>query len=287
MADEQPGLGDYSLEAVRVFVRIRPLNKKELAENQKEFWETTETSMLEETTNGKRAYVYDRCFDPMASNSEVYDIVGKQLVTKAMGGFNGTVFTYGQTGSGKTWTMRGSADDPGMMRLCITDVFEYVNRNPKKEIIIKVSYMEVYNEEINDLLGIIAQPKTEDEKKIGKNLKIEIDDPVRGAIIKGLVEETVTSDQEMMDVLLRGEHNRSYALTEMNAESSRSHVIYRLMIEVKDEAEDPTSTTGRISYLNLVDLAGSERQKNTGTSGSTLKEGANINKSLLALVREF
>jgi hypothetical protein len=124
---------------------------------------------------------------------------------------------------------------------------------------------------------------------------------VRGAVIENLVEDIVRTPEEMLQVLKRGEVNRSYASTEMNAESSRSHVIYRLMIEVKDEAipDGPGSGGGlsfpqscggvssRVSYLNLVDLAGSERQKSTGASGSTLKEGANINKSLLALVSTY
>lgn len=171
--------GDSSAEAVRVFVRIRPLNSREKRENQVEAWEYNETSMLEETTNGIRAYVYDHCFGTNSCNKEVYDIVGRRLVMKAMEGFNGTVFTYGQTGSGKTWTMRGSPDDPGMMKLCISDVFEYVANHPKNEIIIKVSYMEVYNEQINDLLGSADS----------RDLKIVTDDPVRGAIIENLVEQ--------------------------------------------------------------------------------------------------
>ena len=176
------------------------------------------------------------------------------------------------------------------MTQCIRDVFDYVAAHPKNEIIVKVSYMEVYNEEINDLLGS-GGPDS-------KNLKILTDDPVKGAIIENLVEEIARSPDEMLSIMKRGETNRSYASTEMNAESSRSHVIYRLMIEVKDEVMPEDADSGgmvlpgsaaaggssRVSYLNLVDLAGSERQKSTGASGSTLKEGANINKSLLALV---
>lgn len=186
--------------------------------------------------------------------------------------------------------MRGCPEDPGMMTQCIRDVFDYVAAHPKNEIIVKVSYMEVYNEEINDLLGS-GGPDS-------KNLKILTDDPVKGAIIENLVEEIARSPDEMLSIMKRGETNRSYASTEMNAESSRSHVIYRLMIEVKDEVMPEDADSGgmvlpgsaaaggssRVSYLNLVDLAGSERQKSTGASGSTLKEGANINKSLLALV---
>ena len=137
--------------------------------------------------------------------------------------------------------------------------------------------IEVYNEEINDLL-----------QQGAVNLRILSEDPVKGAVIERLIEELVHTPQELLEVLQRGEANRSYGETKMNAESSRSHTIYRLVIEVNSIDTDENTgkriiASQRTSYLNLVDLAGSERQKSTGASGKTLKEGANINKSLLAL----
>lgn len=267
-------------EAVRVFVRIRPLNKRELAEKQTIGWNFNESSMLEDTPNGQRVYAFDHCFGPESTNQETYDIVGKPVVLKAMEGYNGTVFTYGQTGSGKTWTMRGSESDPGMMVLCIRDILEWIKAHPDITYSIRIAYLEVYNEEINDLLG--------EQGPASKNLKIVSEDAARGAVIGGLVEERAVSSEDFMTILQRGEASRSYASTNMNAESSRSHTIYRVSIDAKekgDPSEESTSgaSGGRTSYLNLVDLAGSERQKSTKAEGKVLKEGANINKSLLAL----
>ncbi len=285
--DETPDLDTD--EAIRVFIRVRPLNKREKTGNESFAWNFNKTALLEETQNGQRVYAYDRCYGPDDNNQIVYQEIGKPMVLKCMKGFNGTVFSYGQTGSGKTWTMRGNDDDPGMMMQCIDDIFEFIEVHPEKEYKLKVSYMEVYNEEINDLLG--------DGSPLSKNLKIIAEDNIRGASIGNLVEVEVSNGEEMMAALKRGEESRSYGSTIMNAESSRSHTIYRLIISTyePEEADDdddgllraPSESKEKepscVSYLNLVDLAGSERQKSTGASGSTLKEGANINKSLLAL----
>jgi centromeric protein E len=137
--------------------------------------------------------------------------------------------------------------------------------------------MEVYNEEINDLLGVPGPTS--------KNLRIVSEDAVRGAVIGGLVEEVCVTPNDFMEVLHRGEASRSYASTSMNAESSRSHTIYRVSIDVRHVDNDGSNDVSavRTSYMNLVDLAGSERQKSTNATGKTLKEGSNINKSLLAL----
>jgi len=171
--------------------------------------------------------------------------------------------------------MRGCESDPGMMILCIRDIMNWVKDHPQIKYTLKVSYLEVYNEEINDLLG----------EADAKNLKIVSEDSVRGAVIGGLVEEIAQTPEDFMAILKRGEASRSYASTEMNNESSRSHTIYRVTIESIDVPEDGTPPVGggKVAYLNLVDLAGSERQKSTKAEGKTLKEGSNINKSLLAL----
>ncbi len=169
----------------------------------------------------------------------------------------------------------GCDADPGMMVLCIRDIFEWVESHVHNQYTLQVSYMEVYNEEINDLLG---------EGPASKNLRIVSEDAARGAVIGGVVEEICRTPQDFNDLLKRGEASRSYASTSMNADSSRSHTIYRVAIEVKDiDVDEGPASTGRVSYLNLVDLAGSERQKSTNATGKVLKEGANINKSLLSL----
>ena len=148
-----------------------------------------------------------------------------------------------------------------MMILCVRDILDWIESHSHQRYVLRVSYLEVYNEEINDLLGD------------GKNLRIVSEDAARGAVIGGLVEEEVKSSQDFMEVLQRGEASRAYASTTMNDSSSRSHTIYRVAIEVTDIDEDDvddalTSSGGmggpsrqntvhsRVSYLNLVDLAG-------------------------------
>lgn len=218
---------------------------------------------------------------------------------KAMNGFNGCIFSYGQTGSGKTWSMMGCPEDPGITKRCVDDIFLHIElekkRNAEIQFTLKVSYLEVYNEEINDLLN--------DDQIKGRNLRITSDDPNKGGVqIGGLTERECDNANDILGVIEQGEKNRSYGATEMNANSSRSHTLYRLYIESSEEVEVDAGGPGefkavgakasggpatkpvvKVSYLNLVDLAGSERQKSTGAKGSQLKEGANINKSLLTL----
>lgn len=144
--------------------------------------------------------------------------------------------------------MRGSESDPGMMVLCVRDILEWVVKHPEHRYTLKVAYLEVYNEEINDLLG--------EQGPASKNLKIVSEDAAKGAVIGGLVEEIAKSAEDFMAILQRGEASRSYASTNMNAESSRSHTIYRVSIEARDATDPEDAQPQRVSYLNLVDLAG-------------------------------
>ncbi len=144
--------------------------------------------------------------------------------------------------------MRGCESDPGMMVLCIRDILEWVTKHPEHKYVLKVAYLEVYNEEINDLLG--------EQGPSSKNLKIISEDAAKGAVIGGLVEEVAKTAEDFMAILQRGEASRSYASTNMNAESSRSHTIYRVSIDVRDESSSDDTPPMRTSYLNLVDLAG-------------------------------
>ncbi len=290
-------MSDPDDDAIKVSVRIRPLNERELNANQKEGFEYSSNSLLEKTASGQKVYRFDHCFGPPTNNGECYDKVGRSLVLHAMDGFNATIFTYGQTGSGKTHSILGNDEDPGFIPRCIEDVFAYVDdRAGDADFDIRVSYLEVYNEEINDLLT---------EGDAGQNLRIVTEDPQKGAIIENLQEVKVGSRPEVFQVIAKGEEQRSYGSTQMNATSSRSHTLFRLVIESRttltfeggDDLPDDASSeftkltkqksaaggSTKLSYLNLIDLAGSERQKSTGAAGSQLKEGSNINKSLLAL----
>ena len=297
---------DKDLSGVRVIVRLRPLNTKELTNGQTVGWQYNNTTVLEQTPGGTKSYKYDRVLGPDSTNDQAYDSIAKQLVEKSLNGYNTTVFAYGQTGSGKTWTMMG--DDhgraPGIIPRSLEALFAHINQDKDRDYLLRCSFLELYNESINDLLN---------EDGTGKNLTIVADDPTKGAIIGGLREEVISSVADGMDLIELGNETRQVASTAMNARSSRSHTIYRIVLEAtKTEAalareaallatleaegegeEDETAfkSFGKkkeksntvVSYLNLVDLAGSERQTHTKAEGKQLKEGAAINKSLLAL----
>lgn len=290
-------------------VRLRPLNSREIAEDaalsspgsdssHSNSWAFNDATIVdEEYANGRRAYAFDRVFSPSSTNGEVYSQCAQRVVNMALLGFNGTVFAYGQTGSGKTYSMLGTGRDPGIVPRAVHDVFKHIegkqqrsgnNNNTATEFLVRVSYLEVYNEEINDLLQPVSRGK-------GRNLKILRDDPVKGAVIEGLIEEIVVSREQVLEVIARGEANRHYGATNVHSGSSRSHTIFRMVIESKTVADTATEGEGndspegsmeggvKASFLNLVDLAGSERQDSAGTSGERLREGGFINKSLSAL----
>ncbi|KAL5988290.1 hypothetical protein ACLOJK_036053 [Asimina triloba] len=189
--------------------------------------------------------------------------------------FSGTAFAYGQTSSGKTFTMNGSESDPGIIHLAIRDIFQGILMATDREFLIRVSYMEIYNEEINDLLA-------------PENHKLQIHESLdRGIFVAGLREEIVNSAEQVLRLIELGEVNRHFGQTNMNIRSSRSHTIFRMVIESrgKDSSFGDISSADaiRVSVLNLVDLAGSERIAKTGAGGVRLKEGKYINKSLMVL----
>ncbi|RYR06107.1 hypothetical protein Ahy_B06g085905 isoform B [Arachis hypogaea] len=188
----------------------------------------------------------------------------------------GTAFAYGQTSSGKTFTMNGSENDPGIIPRAVKDIFAKIETMSDREFLIRVSYMEIYNEEINDLLVV-------------ENQKLQIHESLeRGVFVAGLREEIVNNAEQVLNLINSGEVNRHFGETNMNARSSRSHTIFRMVIESKGKefnSYDDLSVNDivRVSVLNLVDLAGSERIAKTGADGVRLKEGKYINKSLMVL----
>ena len=188
-------------------------------------------------------------------------------------GFNATVFAYGATGAGKTYTMLGTGDNPGIMVRSLSDLFGIIDKaKPLREFNIKLSYVEIYNESLRDLL----------EK--GENLDMR-EDPIKGNQIVGLTEIEVTNVTEVFKLLLKGNKNRTTETTNVNESSSRSHAVLQITIDnkqmnIKTNNQIPETTIGKFI---LVDLAGSERAANTQNSGLRLVEGGNINKSLLNL----
>lgn len=204
----------------------------------------------------------------------MYEEIAVPIIDSAIQGYNGTIFAYGQTASGKTHTMMGSEDCLGVIPRAIHDIFEKIKKFPDREFLLRVSYMEIYNETITDLLC-----NTEKMKPI-----IIREDINRNVYVADLTEEVVYTSEMALKWITKGEKNRHYGITKMNQRSSRSHTIFRMILESREKGE-PSNCEGsiKVSHLNLVDLAGSERAAQTGAEGVRLKEGCNINRSLFIL----
>jgi len=297
-------------DKVLVAVRVRPLNDAERANGGGEAWSVASgadntisvishggsrsahgTGTKSEASESHHSYTFDRVFDASSDNRQVYEATTKRIVRDVVEGVNGAVFAYGQTSSGKTHTMQGSDDEPGVIPLAIEDVFTCVRegRDTRREFLIRASYLEIYNETLVDLLDEDEDEDEavvkDDEKKKKKKLSIR-EDAERGTYVSGLREEIVTTPQEVMKLLELGSKRRRMGATRMNARSSRSHVIFRMLVESRDGNDDDDSGNGGgvlMATLNLVDLAGSERQSKTGAEGARAVEGAHINKSLTTL----
>ena len=219
----------------------------------------------------ERRYTFDRAFGKIATNRDVYNATAKSLIEGVLSGHNGTVFAYGATGSGKTYTMVGEPDDPGMMLLSLVDIFDAVRRMSKEYVFeVTCSYLEVYNELIYDLL-------VQDSPSLDLR-----DTPERGATVQGLQRIEVKNTDNVMDLLREGNLRRKTEPTEANAVSSRSHAVLEINVSRRARARGYKSETV-LGKLALVDLAGSERASETLNVGQKLRDGGNINRSLLAL----
>ncbi|GLT62951.1 hypothetical protein SLA2020_355520 [Shorea laevis] len=266
------------MEKICVAVRVRPPVSQDASAGT--YWKVEDNRISLHRPHGTPisgvSYAFDHVFDETCSNAQVYELLTRDLIHAAVEGFNGTAFAYGQTSSGKTFTMNGSANDLGIIYRAVEDIFEKIQTMSDREFLIRVSYMEIYNEEINDLLSL-------------ENQKLQIHESLeRGIFVAGLKEEIVNNAEQVLQLKESGEVNRHFGETNMNVRSSRSHTIFRMVIESR--GKDTNSSNGysgsdavRVSVLNLVDLAGSERIAKTGAGGVRLKEGKYINKSLMVL----
>lgn len=202
----------------------------------------------------------------------MYNRTCSHLITSVIKGFNATVFAYGTTGSGKTYTMTGNETEPGIMYKIVEDMFNRIMEDQENTYDIRVSYVEIYNEVIRDLLV----PNS-------KNTYLELrDDPIKGVQLAGVTEFQVKVPEEVMDLLVSGNKRRSTESTKANETSSRSHAICQIQLAVKDKVKN-IEEEFLCGKLSLVDLAGSERGTVTENRGIRLMEGAKINTSLLAL----
>ncbi|XP_041657997.1 kinesin family member 4 isoform X2 [Cheilinus undulatus] len=267
---------DDKVIPVRVALRCRPLVPKEISEGC-QCCLTFVPGEPQVIVGTEKAFTYDYVFDPTAEQEEVYSTAVSSLLNGLFKGYHATVLAYGQTGSGKTFSMGGTytsaqENDPsvGVIPRVIKRIFEEREKRTDCEFHLAVSYLEIYNEDILDLLCVSKDKPT---------ISIR-EDPKDGIKIVGLTERRVFSAHEMVGCLELGNSARTVGSTAMNAASSRSHAIFTITLEQRRGKDKIDSI---VSKFHLVDLAGSERQKKTKAEGDRLKEGISINRGLLCL----
>lgn len=268
------------VEHVRVVVRVRPLNKREIDAGYQKVTqinsECKQISLLKPETDVVKTFIFDHIFLEDCTQTEVYCKTTRPVVEKVLQGYNGTVFAYGQTGTGKTYTMTGirDADQGGIIPNSFSHIFNYI-ANEKRELTfaVHVTFLEIYNENVRDLLlGPDKKPK---------NLEIR-EHAEFGIFVEDLSGYLVYTPEELVKMLNIGDRNRVVGTTELNIASSRSHTIFTITIESSDtRIEDGKYITK--GKLQLVDLAGSERQSKTHAFGVRFKEATKINQSLSVL----
>ncbi|KAK0585113.1 hypothetical protein LWI29_023569 [Acer saccharum] len=258
-----------SKENVTVTVRFRPLSPREIRQGEEIAWYADGETIVRSEHNTSIAYAYDRVFGPTTTTRHVYDVAAQHVVSGAMEGINGTIFAYGVTSSGKTHTMHGDQRSPGIIPLAVKDAFSIIQETPNREFLLRVSYLEIYNEVVNDLLN-----------PAGQNLRVREDS--QGTFVEGVKEEVVLSPAHALSLIAAGEEHRHVGSTNFNLLSSRSHTIFTLTIESSTCGENSEGEAVNLSQLHLIDLAGSESSK-AETTGVRRKEGSYINKSLLTL----
>ncbi|XP_013204718.1 kinesin-like protein KIF13B [Microtus ochrogaster] len=278
---------------VKVAVRVRPMNRREIdlhtkcvvdVEANKVILNPVNTNLSKgDARSQPKIFAYDHCFWSMdesvrekyAGQDDVFKCLGENILQNAFDGYNACIFAYGQTGSGKSYTMMGTADQPGLIpRLC-SGLFERTQKEESEEqsFKVEVSYMEIYNEKVRDLL---------DPKGSRQTLKVR-EHSVLGPYVDGLSKLAVTSYKDIESLMSEGNKSRTVAATNMNEESSRSHAVFKITL-THTLYDVKSGTSGeKVGKLSLVDLAGSERATKTGAAGDRLKEGSNINKSLTTL----
>ncbi|CAK1545382.1 unnamed protein product [Leptosia nina] len=292
MASERGSRKDKN-QNIQVFVRLRPLNQRE---------KDIRSLGVVEVLNGRevivrqsnqsshnKKFTFDRAFPPQSKQVEIYQEVVSPLIEEVLAGYNCTVFAYGQTGTGKTHTMVGEAaqsettwqSDPqaGIIPRALSQLFDEL-RLTNTEYTVRVSYLELYNEELFDLLS-----SSEDNSK----LRIYEDVTRKGSnIVNGLEEITVYNKNEVYKIMAQGQERKRVASTLMNAQSSRSHTVFTIVVHMKENSPEGEELV-KIGKLNLVDLAGSENISKAGSDNPAKRERArecvNINQSLLTLGR--
>uniref|UniRef100_A0A182WC17 Kinesin motor domain-containing protein n=1 Tax=Anopheles minimus TaxID=112268 RepID=A0A182WC17_9DIPT len=259
---------------VKVSIKVRPLIKREKDSKLASQWRIRDNTIASIDGNGD-PYVFDHIFDETVSTRQLFDTVCRPVILSAINGINGTIFAYGQTSSGKTYTMIGNDREPGVVPLTAREIFEQIKKIKERQFLIRVGFIEIYNEKIHDLLNT-------------ENTNLKIVESQFGEVSVNSKEYITNCAETIIQHVEAGNKARKIGETNMNERSSRSHTIFRITIESR--AMSSTAGEGsmdneavQIGILNLVDLAGSERADQSGATGSRFKEGICINKSLLSL----
>ncbi|XP_043939286.1 kinesin-like protein KIF18A [Protopterus annectens] len=277
---------------VSVVVRVRPPNQREREGNHRNVVQVVDSNMLvfdpeEPDEPGVPAgfkgwdtlkrkgkdlkFMFDRVFGEQSTQQEVFEFTTKGILDGVLDGYNCSVFAYGATGAGKTHTMLGTEGDPGVMYRTMMELYRRIEEvKEDKRCEVTVSYLEVYNEQIHDLL----EPKG--------SLAVR-EDPEKGVVVQGLSFHQPKSAEQILTMLADGNKHRTQHPTDMNATSSRSHAVFQIYVKQQDRIASINQAL-RVAKMSLIDLAGSERASTTNTKGERLREGANINRSLLALI---
>ncbi|XP_053511244.1 kinesin-like protein KIF1A isoform X12 [Artibeus jamaicensis] len=274
--------------SVKVAVRVRPFNSREMSRDSKCIIQmsgsTTTIVNPKQPKETPKSFSFDYSYwshtSPedinYASQKQVYRDIGEEMLQHAFEGYNVCIFAYGQTGAGKSYTMMGKQekDQQGIIPQLCEDLFSRINdtTNDNMSYSVEVSYMEIYCERVRDLLN----PKNKGNLRVREH-------PLLGPYVEDLSKLAVTSYNDIQDLMDSGNKARTVAATNMNETSSRSHAVFNIIFTQKRHDAETDITTEKVSKISLVDLAGSERADSTGAKGTRLKEGANINKSLTTL----
>uniref|UniRef100_A0A8B9JW44 Kinesin-like protein n=1 Tax=Astyanax mexicanus TaxID=7994 RepID=A0A8B9JW44_ASTMX len=268
----------------KVALRIRPLSDAELEEAATIVAHRVDDQMvvlmdpLEDPDNILRAhrsrektYMFDVAFDYTATQEEVYRATTKGLIEGLISGYNATVFAYGPTGCGKTYTMLGTDKEPGIYVRTLNDLFKAIEEtSDDMQYSVSMSYLEIYNEMIRDLLNPSSG-------------FLDLREDSKGEIqVAGITEVSTINAREIMELLVKGNKQRTQEPTAANQTSSRSHAVLQVAVKQQSRCRDVLQEV-RFARLFMIDLAGSERAAQTQNRGQRLKEGAHINRSLLAL----
>ena len=285
----------FSKNNMLVAIRSRPLNKRELEESNyntisisnrdtvtisipleyvpsekgKKYLNREKDKKINITKIKEAMFKFDFAFDEKCDQSEIYKYTSSNLLKQVIDGFNATIFAYGATGSGKTYTMVGNNDNCGIMIRTIKDLFSIINKDKEKKYCIKISYIEIYNEVIKDLLSSETKPPPLELRS----------DPKKGVIIQNAEIKIVTNEIDAYKLILKGNKHRTEKSTDFNESSSRSHALLQIYLEVQ---ENFLSFKNDVTFgkFIMVDLAGSEK---TSVNSKATSESGSINKSLLAL----